>query len=78
MGEKKLLWKAWKRSKASKKEYLVAKRASKHDVYAEKIVAEEKKFACIKDHEDEIFKFFKHMKKCSQNVVGESCILDDN
>ena len=32
VGGKRRLWKAWKKGKASKEEYLVAKRASKHAV----------------------------------------------
>ena len=44
VGEKRRVWKAWKKGKASKEEYLVAKRASKHAVYSAKKVAEEKKF----------------------------------
>ena len=78
VGEKRRVWKVWKKGKASKEEYLVAKRASKHAVYSAKKVAEEKKFDCIKERDSGIFKIFKQMKRGNQDVVGEKCVLDDN
>ena len=40
VGKKRCLWKAWKKGAVSKDEYLVAKRASRHVVYAAKKAAE--------------------------------------
>ena len=78
VGEKRPVWKAWKKGKASKEEYLVAKRAFKHAVHSAKKVAEEKKFECIKERDSGIFKIAKQMKKGNQDVVVEKCVLDDN
>ena len=75
---KRHLRKAWKKGKASKEEYLVAKRASKHAVYSAKKVAEQKKFHCVKEGDSSIFKTAKQMKRGNQDVVGEKCVLDDN
>ena len=70
VGGKRHLWKAWKKGKANKEEYLVAKRASKHAVYSAKKVAEEKKFHCVKEGDSSIFKIAKQMKRGNQDVVG--------
>ena len=78
VGGKTRLWKAWKKGKASKEKYLVAKRASKHAVYSAKKVAEEKKFHCVKEGDSSIFKIAKQMKRGNEDVVGEKCALDDN
>ena len=78
VGGKRRLWKAWKKGKVSKEEYLVAKRASKHSAYSAKKVAEEKKFHCVKEGNSSIFKIPKQMKRGNQDVVGEKCVLDDN
>ena len=49
---------AWKKRKASKKEYIVARRACKHTVCIAKKDAEKKKFACIKQHDTVKFSKF--------------------
>ena len=46
MGEENHVWKAWKKVKVSKEEYLVVKRGSKYAMLQKK-AAEEKKFQCI-------------------------------
>ena len=76
--KKRRLWKAWKKRAVSKDEHLVAKRASRHVVYAAKKVAQEKKFRCIKEHDTRIFKIAKQMKRGNQDVVREKCVLDNN
>ena len=78
VGEKRRVWKAWKKGKASKEEYLVDKRGSKHAVYSAKKVVEEKKFDCIKERDSRIFKIAKQMKRGNQDAVGEKCVLDDH
>ena len=64
--------------KTSEVEYLVAKTGSNHARYDVKKVAEEKKFGCMKEHDNGIFKIFKQMKIGSQDIVGKKCVLDGN
>ena len=54
------VWEAWKKRKASKKEYMVARKACKHAVCTAKKEAEKKEFACVKQH---IVKFSKLRNK---------------
>ena len=72
------VWKTWKKGKASKEEYLLAKRGSKHAVYAAKKAAEEKTFKCIRERDNRIFKIAKQVKKWNQDVSGEKYVLYDN
>lgn len=58
--DKMSVWEAWKKRKASKKEYMVARKACKHAVCNAKKEAEKKKFACVKQH---IVKFSKLRSK---------------
>lgn len=58
--DKMSVWEAWKKRKASKKEYMVARKACKHAVCTAKNEAEKKKFACVKQH---IVKFSKLRSK---------------
>ena len=71
---KRCLWKG----AVSKDEYLVAKRASRHVIYAAKKITEEKNFRCIKEHDTRIFKTEEQMKMGNQDVAGKKCLLDDN
>ena len=63
--------------KATKEEYLFAKRASKYAVCAAKKLAEEKKFGLIKERDNGIFRIAEQMYRGDQDV-GEKCVLDDN
>ena len=77
---KRQLWKEWKKG-GSKEAYIEAKRVAKWAVYAAKKTAEEERFRNILGKEDdrvEVFKIAKQMKAANRDVVGDTCVRNDN
>ena len=71
--DKRTKWKEWK-SGGSKEQYLDAKRRAKRAVYIAKKSAEPK----LTQTGSDIFKIAKHWKGLNRDVVGETCVRDDN
>lgn len=76
MGEENHVWKAWKKVKVSKEEYLVVKRGSKYAMLQKKLQRKRSFSASV--CYNRIFRIAKQKKKSNQDVSGESYILYDN
>ena len=78
--QKRHLWKEWKQGRCSKEKYLEAKRSAKKSVYSAQTKAATEQFGNLstKSSQNNAFRVAKQMKKASSDVIGDTCVKNDD